>query len=284
MSADNKQTSILSHIVYILLTSAVIIFVMFRPFMPGRFDNLAIPLSFMVQIFSFIGLIFVPLGLFWWIKTKDPAVQESTRRRFLNTTLVIAGLISLIVSVGAFSQNHTSLAILFLVVTFLSLIRAFLKPKKDCLKSDFLPFYLIIIPIVVALARFLFIDKAVEFSRSLAISNSEALIQSIENYRISNGHYPVSIQALHYDISPEVVGISQYFYEPNGNAYNLYFKQFSNELDVEEIVMYNKLDEHYFTAHSQDILDYKGNTLVLRRGDRRRTKLSKPNWISIKFD
>jgi len=41
---------------------------------------------------------------------------------------------------------------------------------------------------------------------------------------------------------------------PNGKAYNVYFKQFSDELDAEEIVMYNKLNEHYFTAHSQDIL------------------------------
>jgi hypothetical protein len=48
--------------------------------------------------------------------------------------------------------------------------------------------------------------------------------------------------------------------------------------------MYNKLNEHYFTAHSQDILEYSGDTLVLRRGDRRREELSTPNWISIIFD
>jgi hypothetical protein len=129
----------------------------------------------------------------------------------------------------------------------------------------------------------LFIDGAVELSRNIAIRNSETLIQPIENYQKS-GHYPISLQALHYDISPEVIGISQYFYEPNGNAYNVYFKQFSDELDVEEIVMYNKLNQHYFTAHSQDILEYTGDTLVLRRGDRRRVKLSTPHWISIIFE
>lgn len=48
--------------------------------------------------------------------------------------------------------------------------------------------------------------------------------------------------------------------------------------------MYNKLNEHYFTAHSQDILEYTGDTLVLRCGNRRREKLSTPNWISIKFE
>lgn len=71
---------------------------------------------------------------------------------------------------------------------------------------------------------------------------------------------------------------------PNGKAYNVYFKQFSAELDAEEIVMYNKLNEHYFTAHSQDILEYSGDTLMLRRGDKWRVKLSTPHWISIKSE
>lgn len=257
---------------------------MFRPFMPGRFDNLSIPLSFMAQIFSFASLILVLLGLLWWIKIKTTGVQELTQRRFLKTALVIAGFVSLIVSIGAFSQNHTSLAILFLVTSFITLTRTFFKLKNDGLKSDFLPLYLIIIPILVAVARFQFIDRAVEWSRDRAIKNSETLIQSIENYQMKNGHYPITLQALHYDISPEVIGISQYFYEPNGSAYNIYFKQFSDQLDAEEIVMYNKLNEHYFTAHSQDILEYSGDTLVLRRGDRRRVELSTPNWISIIFE
>lgn len=257
---------------------------MFRPFMPGRFDNLSIPLSFMTQIFSFTSLILVPVGLLWWIKTKTARIQELTQRRFLKTTIVIAGLISLIVSIGAFSQNHTSLAILFLATSFIALTRTFFKLKSDDRKFAFLPLYLIIIPIAIAFARYRFIGGAVDMSRNTAIKNSDTLIHSIENYQERNGHYPISLQALHYDISPEVVGISQYFYEPNGNSYNLYFKQFSNELDAEEIVMYNKLNQHYFTAHSQDILEYTGDTLVLRRGDRRREELSTPNWISIKFE
>lgn len=272
------------HIFYIFLISAAVIFVMFRPFLPGRYDHLSIPLSFMTQIFSFTSLIFVPLGLIWLIRNKTAGIQEVTQRRFLKTTLFIAGLVSLIVSIGAFSQNHTSLAILFLTTSFFGLTRTFLKLKNNNLKPEFLPLYLIIVPIVVAVARFGLIDNAVEMSRHIAIKNSETLIQSIENYKQVNGNYPISLQALHYDISPEIVGISQYFYEPNGNTYNLYFKQFSNELDVDEIVMYNKLNEHYFTAHSQDILEYSGETLVLRRGDRRRVQLSAPNWISIIFE
>lgn len=272
------------HTFYILLISAAIIFVIFRPFLPGRYDNLSIPLSFMTQIFSFSSLIFVPLGLIWLIRTKTTGIREVTQRRFLKTILIIAGLVSLIVSIGALSQNHTSLAVLFLATSFIALTRTFLNLKNERLKTEFLPLYLIIVPIVVAFARFGFIDNAVEMSRNTAIKNSETLIQSIENYQNVHGHYPISLQALHQDISPEVIGISQYFYEPNGNSYNVYFKQFSDELDADEIVMYNKLNEHYFTAHSQDILEYTGETLELRRGDRRRVQLSTPNWISINFE
>ncbi len=81
-----------------------------------------------------------------------------------------------------------------------------------------------------------------------------------------------------------MIGISKYYYEPNGAAYNLYFKQFSDELDVLEIVMYNKIDEHQFAAHTMDILEFTGEELTLRRGDRHRYKLSTPHWKYIKFE
>jgi hypothetical protein len=255
--------------------------------MPGQYDNLSVPLSFMAQIFSFSSLILVPIGLLWLIIERLSNNQEVTDRRFTNLTFVIGGLLILIVSFAAFSQyeqSNTSLAILFFSISSFALTRTFVNFKKGTLKFNFLPMYLITIPIILAFARYEFFGKAVEFGRNTAIKNSETLIQSIENYKKSNGHYPISLQALHYDITPKVVGVPQYFYEPNGDAYNLYFRQLTDELDMEEIVMFNKLDEHYFTAHSQDILEYTGDTLVLRRGDRRRVNLSTPNWIYIKFD
>jgi hypothetical protein len=48
--------------------------------------------------------------------------------------------------------------------------------------------------------------------------------------------------------------------------------------------MYNKLNEHSFAAHARDILEYTGEELALRRGDRRRYELATSHWISIKFD
>ncbi|MES2881918.1 MAG: hypothetical protein V4676_07215 [Bacteroidota bacterium] len=151
-------------------------------------------------------------------------------------------------------------------------------------KFNHTPIYLITIPVFVALIRFCFISAAVQFRRDQAIRNSEPLITAIEAHYAKNGKYPISLQAIHADILPGVIGISQYHYEPNGAAYNLYFKQFSDELNVEEIVMYNKLDQHAFAAHLLDILEYSGEALALQRGDRHKYPLSTPHWLYIKFD
>jgi hypothetical protein len=48
--------------------------------------------------------------------------------------------------------------------------------------------------------------------------------------------------------------------------------------------MFNPRNEHRFTSHELDLLQYDGEQLDLRRGDRRRTPLPQPHWISIEFD
>jgi hypothetical protein len=90
---------------------------------------------------------------------------------------------------------------------------------------------------------------------------SEQLIQDIEAYHKKNGQYPLSLLSVNKDYEPSLIGIKEYHYEPFGNAYNLYFEQFSDELDIKEIVMYNKLNEHAMTSHDMDILEYSGEEL-----------------------
>jgi hypothetical protein len=49
-------------------------------------------------------------------------------------------------------------------------------------------------------------------------------------------------------------GIKRFYYEPFGNAYNVYFEQFATDLTIKAVVMYNKLDEHDFSSHNSDLL------------------------------
>ena len=278
------------HFIAIISITAFIVLCMFLPFLPGRYDSLSPTLSFMTQLFSFAGLLLVPLGLLWlgYEFRKQRGESKKKTKHFFIATFLTIGFVTIIISLGALLNYNVSFGILFLAVCLSLLTRIYLKQlakrNYDHLNFNPIPLYLIIIPLIVAVVRFTLLSKGVEFSRNYAIKKSEPLITAIEAYHAKNGSYPLSLQALHSDILPGIIGIKQYYYEPNGNGYNLYFKQFSDEMDVEEIVMYNKLDEHAFAAHLLDILEYSGQELTLRRGDRRRYRLSSPHWIYIKFD
>ncbi len=280
------------HIITIISITAFLTLCMLLPFLPGRYDGLAVTLSFMAQLFSFAGLLLVPLGLLWlWFeltKHNPTTPSHNKTKHFSIVTVFTLAFVTVVVSLGALTNYHLSFGLLFLAFCFFLLTRTFLKLKRGSIphssKSNHIPIYLITIPVFVALIRFGFILAVVQFSRDEGIKNSEPLITAIEAYHAKNGNYPISLQAIHTDILPGVVGIKQYHYEPNGTAYNLYFKQFSDELDVEEIVMYNKLDQHAFAAHVLDILEHSEDELALRRGDRHKYKLSAPHWMYIKFE
>ena len=275
------------HILAALLISMVIVLCMFRPFFPGRYDPLSITLSFMAQVFAYGSLLPAVFGLIWIIAKSSSANPRRLTIRFAKGALIAGAVLLLIVAVVPFAQGQTSFGILFLSFIVYITVRFFIRCKKGNVSAAMLnsiPVYLMLIPAVILAARMLFIEKAVDYSRRTAIANSEALIRAIEDFYHNNGYYPVSLQSLHPDIHPGVVGIPQYGYERNGKAYNIYFRQFSEELDAEEIVMFNKADEHQFAAHALDILQYTGEELALRRGDRRKFPLSVAHWVAIKFE
>jgi len=271
---------------FIILTGAVIIFCMFLPFIPGKYDGMAVLISFMSQVFGFAGATLAFTGLIWALTKKNKTNQRRINRRFMVAVLVELAVIATIVALIPLSEGNILFAVVFLGICSYIIARLYIhfarSPARISPKT--IQLCLIAIPVIVICVRFLFIEKAVEFSRNMAIANCADLIARIERYHERNGRYPLSIQALRGDIYPGVTGVAEYFYEPNGEAYNIYFKQFSGELDVDEIVMYNKLDQHAFAAHTLDILEYSGEELAARRGDRQQTRLSQPHWVSIRFD
>lgn len=279
------------HAIKLICITAALLVCMFLPFFPGKYDSLAVTLSFMVQLFSFAGLLLVPVGSVWlWYEMNKRSTQNFANKRYrlALVALITLAFVVLVVALAALFGNNYVFGILFLLLCVVLFARAYRHLSKEKasvdLKFNPLPIYLIVIPLVITFARFIFIPAAVAFSRDQAVAGSEQLISDIESYHAKNGHYPASLHALHIDYKPSVIGISQYHYEPNGNAYNLYFKQFSEELDIEQIVMYNKLNEHAFAAHTLDILEFTGQELALRRGDRHRYKMARPHWIYFKFD
>ena len=260
------------HFTRMLLIILAILVCMFLPFIPGRYDGLAVTLSFIAQVLAVAGLVLVPIGILWLI---------FKRHKFALAALLAGCVMVFGVVAAALETRHLSFGIIFLLLYGYFFFRV-MRGIKNVHASA--AWYLILIPIITALVRFIFIGPATEYSRNYAIGQSRPLIQGIETYYQRNGVFPVSLLALHQDIEPFVTGIEKYHYEPNGNAYNLFFEQFSHVLGVREIVLYNKLDEHVMTSHDADLIELSPQQLSLQRGYFTVLDLPQPHWKRFLFD
>lgn len=278
--------------------TALLILCTFYPFLPGRYDRLALPLSTIAQLFGGISLLFVPIGFFWLLyelrkqaRLKRNHPHKDRRYSFALAAFIVASFIALILSLGALSSSGPALALALLALFAYLLSRPIphLKRLKKEEDPSFhpAPLYLLIIPIAVLLLQLTLAAPAATFSRNRAIANSAELINDIENYHATYGRYPTSLLALWPDYDPAVVGVEQYYYAPNGDAYNLFFEQppflFIN-IGTREIVMYNKLDEHIIVSHANWILTSPPAELESRQGWYAVHDTLTPHWKYFWFD
>ena len=281
------------HFMRITIITILILALIFLPYMPGEYDASAVTLSGMAQLVGFSSLLLVPPGIAWLIhekikqRKKGPQTSNKTYH-FAIAALIVSGFVALIPAFGAFINHNHGLAIVILLIYILIVSRIISKLKqiKIGVLSSFnpTPYYLICIPVLVILIRSMFIGPAVEFSRNYVIEQSENYIRDIEAYYTRNGHYPGSLLSLHSDYDPAIRGIKRFHYEVNGNAYNIYFEQFSNELGIREIVMYNKLGEHEMTSHDMDLLQLSPEEQNRQRGYHLVNNLPQKNWKYFWFD
>jgi hypothetical protein len=275
------------HIFLILLIISLIVTGIFLPYIPGDYDYFAVGLSSIFQFAVFASLFFVPVGLTWWIinfiKNKGSDSSSKHINYFRKITLAIVVVIILVAALAAFgSHNRFSAIIILILGTYV-----FLKSRNKlnhlfAKNSKSTPYYFIIIPLIVFLIRIGFMEKAKNYTTYFVIKQSEQLIHDIEAYKKANGHYPVSLQSTIEDYKPSVSGIERFHYELSGDAYNLYFEQVSDIIGTQEIVMYNKLDEHEMTTHNQDLLRVVPENIF--RGYYKVKDLSIPHWKVFYFD
>ena len=223
----------------------------------------------------------VPVGLAWM-------VSRRRSRLWHKLALVVGGLVAFVITIAAVAVNQLAIGVLLGVGAVILLRSAYRRSRADQEpighNRNLIPFYLVCVPLILVAFRATVLPRAAGWSRDRAIQNSATLIAEIESFRQRRGHYPVSLQSLNRDVPTGVVGIERFHYEPNGDAYNVFFVRPHIALDAKEVVLFNPRDEHRFTSHELDILQYDGEQLDLRRGDRRRTRLPQPHWISILFD
>lgn len=285
------------HLVRIAGVVMLVVLCTFYPFLPGKYDGFAVPLSAMAQMFGIVGLLLVPVGAIWLAyelrkqaRTKQNLQTKERRYYFVTASIIASSIVALAVSFGAFMALSFSLGLVSLALWLYILSRIIptlkLLEKGEVENFNPAPLYLVVIPTLVLMFQIALAAPATEFSRNRAIAQSAEMIGDIEQYRAAYGHYPSSLLALHKDYQPSVIGIEKFHYAPNGEAYNLFFERptFLFDFGIREIVMYNKLDEHIMVSHAAWILDGAPEGLEARQGWHTVHDASSAHWKYFWFD
>jgi hypothetical protein len=248
------------HLVQILGITILIGLCILLPFLPGEhdamvsYDPLAVALSTTVQLFGVLGLLLVPVGIFW-------LVFKNKAYYFVIASLIIFSLITAFIFLFTYFASNRFMAILILALWLYGIYK--IKPKLKLLKKtetkkfNPAPLYLIFIPLFTLIMPLVLAAPVTDWSRNRAIANSSELIGHIEDYHRQYGRFPTSLLAQHKDYDPGVIGVEKYHYSPHGDSYNLFFEQPRFLLDnpgTREWVVYNPHDERRIYSHTSWIL------------------------------
>ncbi|HTV02988.1 MAG TPA: hypothetical protein VMF13_20745, partial [Luteitalea sp.] len=113
------------------------------PFLPGRFDRLAVPLSTMVQVFGVLGMALVPVGLTW------AAAPRYAFALAVIATVVGTG-IALVLALFAVLSVGNAFGVLTLVTWAYVLVRivpyVLRLRRDDARRAGVAPLYLVLMP------------------------------------------------------------------------------------------------------------------------------------------
>jgi len=244
------KSDIAKHLAIILGITAILSLCILSPFLPGTYDVLALPISLMVQSFGATGLLLSIVGLLWLAIPKKHFV-------FALVSLYLSTFIILVLALFAFLSAGRSSGIILLLIW--AVVFLYLRTKLNQLKStsqtkfNFLPIYLILLPIFILIIQLVLAKPLTQWSRNRAIANANEYISDVKDFHTKYGHYPQSIQAMHKDYLPLIAGIEKYHYLQYGDSYNISFEQPRFLFDVfgtREWVVYNPKDEQRAYSHT----------------------------------
>jgi hypothetical protein len=258
-----------------LLATAILL-----PFLPGRYDPLAMSLSAAATGVSFGGLLLVPIGVAWLISSRGYALAK--------LALVVATPVAAGAALAAAANGSMTTGVIMLAAWVIWLVHLWRRVRAartvgaDLARTA--PIALIVVPLVAMAVRTALSGSASAWSRDRAIANSAALIADLERFRERTGAYPVALDSVWPDYHPGVIGIERYQYEPSGEGYNLYFEHPSTNLAVREIVMYNPRGEQDISGHAFDLLQLSPEEIRRQRGYFASYDLPRAGWRRFLFD
>jgi hypothetical protein len=242
--------AILVHLGAIGAIAAVMVWCIAYPFLSGRYDQLAVPLSTMAQVFGLVGLPLVPLGLAWLFVPRFAfalAILSVVAGTFVALVLALFATLSVGNAFGVLTLAVWAVS-LGLVVPRLTRVRRGTGDSRHAA-----PVYLVLLPVVALGAQLALAGPLTTSSRARAIANARPFIDHIEAYRAAQGRYPASLQAQNRDYDPHVVGVEAYVYAASGDSYDLSFEQPRFLLDrfgTREWVVYNPRGAHRSYSHT----------------------------------
>jgi hypothetical protein len=260
---------------------------MLLPYLPGRHDVLAVTLSSLAQVLGILSLLLVPVGAVWLLHASFATITPRTHYRYTRTAIQLLTAVGCLGALAGAMQNSIVLAIACATASLALGWRAMTRSKQRVTAaqpSRTAAVCCLVAPVVLVLIQWAIAEPATEYARSRAIENSSTLLADIEQFHATRGHYPPSLHSIHEDYPTSVIGVNRYYYEPNGEAYNLFFEQPSFLFGARVIVMYNPRDEQTMTSHNQDLLLLTPAELDRQRGFFRVAPATQPHWKYFIFD
>lgn len=271
------------HLIFIIGLSAFLVCMMVYPFLPGRYDRLAVPLSTMAQVFGVVGLTLVPGALLW-------LVLPRFRSALAVFSTAIGTCIAIMIALVATLSAGKALGMLTLAAWTYALVWLIpgLKHRKSSEDRRFspAPLYLLFLPTLALASQLALAAPVTRWSRHHAMAAASDLINDIEQYRIRHGRYPLSLQAQYGDYDPNRVGVDRYSYATRGDSYDLSFEQPRFVLDdvgAREWVVYNPRDEHRVYSHASWLL-LSSDAAEPIQGWYRSGDTGKAHWKYFLFD
>lgn len=269
------------HLFIATVVLVVMVVGMLYPFLPGRYDAMAIPVSLLIQVFGIVALPMSLLGLVWM-------VFPVRRKLLIGLTKGWAFFMMLVLIILAYFQGGLMMAIIAAILFAIFFLRGLaLISALEVDKANVVPIYFMVVPIGICLIQLLVATPLTSWSRDRAIRNAEEYINDLEGYKARQGAYPMTVQAMYKDYSPGVVGVERYHYLPFRASYNLSFEQPRFLLDIpgtKEWVVYNPVGEQRVYSHTSWFLLLSPDELERSQGWYHSGSTGHRNWKYFYFD
>lgn len=260
------------------------------PFLPGRYDELASPISTLARIIGVGSLLLVPIGIAWLIYEVVGSADRPRRLRagFAAAAIAAMSIVLVLAFVGATAMFATSLGVGVLAIWALCLMRrgrAMLAWARNGAGSYAkLALAMIAVPIVTAGAITGMAGPLQQWSQNRTMDAMQQLIDHIEQYRVVRGAYPPALFAEWMDYRAEIIGVRGYQYEPVGDKYSIAVEVPVFDPSARAYLIYNPNDAFRMASHDEWLLTWTDNQLAQHRGYAFAREVGRPHWRILYFD